>query len=157
LGAVRLVELSTPDETSDNIVACWVPDRLPPPDEPLEFEYKLHWYLDGAKRPPAGYVAATRLSNVQKHPELTRFLVDFDGPYLNAQPADPAIEPVITVGAGAALVPDTVTIQKNPHNGTWRVTFALQPDGSGRTIELRCFLRKTPHVLTETWSYLWSP
>jgi glucans biosynthesis protein len=157
MGAVRLVELSTPDETSDNIVACWVPARLPPPDEPLEFEYKLHWYLEGAKRPPAGYVAATRLSAVQKHPELTRFLVDFDGPYLNAQPADPAIEPVITVGEGVTLVPDTVTIQKNPHNGTWRVTFALRPDGSGRAVELRCFLRKTPHVLTETWSYLWNP
>ncbi len=130
---------------------------LPPPDEPLEFEYKLHWYLDGARRPPAGYAAATRLSAVQKHPELTRFLVDFDGPYLNAQPADPAIEPVVTVGEGVTLVPDTVTIQKNPHNGTWRVTFALRPDGSGRAVELRCFLRKTPHVLTETWSYLWNP
>ena len=156
-GAVRLVEIPTPDETSDNIVACWVPASLPPPDEPLEFEYKLHWYLEGAKRPPAGYAAATRLSTVQKHPELTRFLVDFDGPYLHEQPADPAIEPVVTVGEGAALAPYTVTIQKNPHNGTWRVTFALRPDGSGRAVELRCFLRKTPHVLTETWSYLWNP
>ena len=55
------------------------------------------------------------------------------------------------------VVPDTVTIQKNPNNGTWRVTFALRPDGSGRAVELRCFLRKTPHVLTETWSYLWNP
>jgi glucans biosynthesis protein len=156
-GAVQLVELPTPDETSDNIVAFWVPANLPPMDSPLEFQYNLHWCLDGAKRPPAGYTAATRLSTVLKHPELTRVLIDFDGPYLNAQPPDPAIAPVVTVGEGAALVPDTVTIQKNPNNGTWRVTFALQPDGSGRAVELRCFLRKTPHVLTETWSYLWIP
>jgi glucans biosynthesis protein len=156
-GAVRLVELPTADETSDNLVAFWVPAALPPPDEPLEFEYKLHWYLDGAKRPPAGYVAATRLSTVLRHPGVTRFLIDFGGPNLNPQPAGLVIEPVVTVGEGAALVPDTVTIQKNPHNGTWRVTFVLQPDGSGRPVELRCFLRKTPHVLTETWSYLWNP
>jgi glucan biosynthesis protein len=24
-------------------------------------------------------------------------------------------------------------------------------------VELRCFLRKGQHVLTETWSYLWNP
>ena len=158
-GAVRLVEIPTPDETSDNIVAFWVPASLPPLDEPLEFEYRLFWSLEASRRPPAGYAAATRLSGVLKQPELTRFLVDFDGPYLNGQPADPTIEPVVTVGAGAGLVPGTVTIQKNPNNGTWRVTFAVKPDGSGRAVELRCFLRKTPHVgsLTETWSYLWNP
>ncbi|HUJ45322.1 MAG TPA: glucan biosynthesis protein G [Opitutaceae bacterium] len=156
-GAIRLVELPAADETSDNIVAFWVPASLPPLESPLEFSYYLHWYLDGPKRPPAGYAAATRLSVVLKHPGLTRLLIDFDGPYLNAQPADPAIEPVVTVGEGATLVPGTVTLQKNPNNGTWRVTFALQPDGSGRAVELRCFLRKTPHVLTETWSYLWQP
>ena len=42
-------------------------------------------------------------------------------------------------------------------DGVWRVAFAFKPDGSGRPVELRCFLRKTPHVLTETWSYLWQP
>ena len=156
-GTVRLVELPTADETSDNIVAFWMPASLPPLESPLEFSYYLHWHLDGAKRPPAGFAAATRLSGVLKHPELTRVLIDFDGPYLNAQPTDPAIEPVVTVGEGAALAPGTVTLQKNPNNGTWRATFALQPDGSGRAVELRCFLRKTPHVLTETWSYLWQP
>ena len=30
-------------------------------------------------------------------------------------------------------------------------------DGSGRPVELRCFLRKGPHALTETWSYAWQP
>jgi glucans biosynthesis protein len=156
-GAVRLVEIPTPDETSDNIVAFWVPASPPPPGEPLEFEYRLHWFLDGGKRPPAGYTAATRISRVQKEPASTRFLVDFDGSYLNAQRADPAIEPIVSVGEGAVLLPDTVTLQKNPYNGSWRVTFALKPDDSGRAVELRCFLRKTPHVLTETWSYLWNP
>jgi glucans biosynthesis protein len=37
------------------------------------------------------------------------------------------------------------------------VAFALKADGSNRPVELRCFLRKKPHVLTETWSYLWQP
>ena len=156
-GAVRLVEISTPDETSDNIVAFWVPSGRPPADEALEFEYRIYWYLDGAKRPPAGFVAATRLSAVQKQPDLTRFLVDFDGPFLNRRQPDPAIQPVATVGEGATMLPDTLTIQKNLNNGTWRVAFAVKPDGTGRPVELRCFLQRPPHVLTETWSYLWNP
>ena len=156
-GAVRLVEIPTPDETNDNIVAFWVPANRPRVDEAFEFEYRLHWLLDVGRRPPAGFVAATRLSDILKRPGLTRFLVDFDGAYLNSRHPDTAIEPVVTVGESAALVPDTLTIQKNPYNGTWRVTFAVKPDGTGRPVELRCFLRKDPHVLTETWSYLWNP
>jgi glucans biosynthesis protein len=154
-GSVRLVELPTPDETNDNIVAFWVPAKLPAPGEPLEFAYRLHWFLDQI-RPPAGYAVATRHGRSKTHePDLERFMVDFDGPYLGKQGPDPAIQPVVTVGSGAALV--NATVQKNPFNGTWRVAFALRPDGSGHPVELRCFLGKPPHVLTETWTYLWQP
>jgi glucans biosynthesis protein len=156
-GAVRLLEIPTPDETNDNIVAFWVPASQLPAYNAFEFEYRLHWSLTSAGRPPAGYVAATRLSNVQKQPGLTRFLIDFDGAYLSSRYVTAALEPVVTIGAGASLVPGTVTLQKNCNNGTWRVTFAIKPDGSGEPVELRCFLRQEPHVLTETWSYLWNP
>jgi glucans biosynthesis protein len=154
-GSVRLAELSAPDETNDNIVAFWVPERLPPAGEAIEFEYKLHWFSDQI-RPPAGFVASTRSGHSQTHePELRRFVIDFDGPYLRQQKADPAIEPEVSVGDGAKLA--YKTLQKNPYNGTWRLGFGIKPDASGRPVELRCFLKKTPHVLTETWTYLWNP
>jgi glucans biosynthesis protein len=154
-GAVRLVEIPTPDETNDNIVAFWVPDVLPAVGEPIEFEYRLHWFLDQI-RPPAGFAVATRRGHSKTHePELERFVVDFDGSYLGKKGPDPSIEPVVSVGAGAKLV--HATVQKNPFNGTWRLAFALRSDGSKRPVELRAFLRKPPHVLTETWTYLWEP
>ncbi|HTU03795.1 MAG TPA: glucan biosynthesis protein G [Candidatus Sulfotelmatobacter sp.] len=154
-GGVRLVELHGADETTDNITAFWTPDSLPQPGDPIEVSYKIHWFMDQI-HPPAGYAVATRIGRTRTHElDLDRFVVDFDGAYLNKQGPDPLIEPVVTVGPGAALVSSTV--QKNPFNGTWRVAFALKPDGSGHPVELRCFLRKPPHVLTETWSYLWQP
>ena len=154
-GCVRLVEIPTHDETNDNIVAFWQPEVLPAPGEPIEFEYRLHWFLKGIN-PPAGYTIATRKGRSMTHEvNLERFLVDFDGPYLHNQPDDPAIKAVISVGPGATLMNQTV--QKNHYNGSWRVAFALRPDGSGRPVELRCFLEKPPHVLTETWSYRWNP
>jgi glucans biosynthesis protein len=153
-GAVRLVELPTENEFNDNIVAFWVPDKLPAPGEPMTLDYRLHWALDQI-HPPAGHVVGTRHGTSPNEKGVERFVVDFDGTYLSKQKADPAIEQMLTVGPGATLVHQAV--QKNPFNGTWRVTFALKPDGSGRAVELRCFLRKPPHVLTETWSYLWQP
>jgi glucans biosynthesis protein len=154
-GSVRLVELHAPDETYDNITAFWVPESLPPAGEPIEMTYKLHWFIDQI-HPPAGYVVGTRLGHTAtQERELERFVVDFDGAYLNKQGPDPMIEPVVTVGNGATFV--NQTLQKNPINGTWRVAFAIRPNGNGRPVELRCFLRKPPHVLTETWSYLWQP
>jgi periplasmic glucans biosynthesis protein len=154
-GSVRLVEIPTPNETNDNIVAFWSPDELPPAGEPLVFEYRLHWFLDQV-HPPAGYAVSTRHGRTKTHEaDLERFMVDFAGPYLSNQGADPAIESVVTVGTGATLTHSIV--QKNPYNGTWRAAFSIRPDGSGRPVELRCFLRKAPHVLTETWTYLWQP
>ena len=82
-------------------------------------------------------------------------MVDFDGPYLRQQKPDPAIVPEVSVGDGAKLA--YMTVQKNPYNGMWRLGFGIKPDASGRPVELRCFLKKPPHVLTETWTYLWSP
>jgi periplasmic glucans biosynthesis protein len=157
-GDVRLVELPTPDETQDNIVAFWVPKNLPPLEEAVKFEYKLHWFVEGkgGRTPPAGYVTATRIGRSATHePELVRFWVDFTGSYLSKQRFVPDITPNIVVGDGAKLV--NHSIEKNPYNGSWRVAFAVKPDGSGRPVELRCFLQKPPHILTETWSYLWNP
>jgi glucans biosynthesis protein len=154
-GSVRLVELPTPDETNDNVVAFWVPAVLPPPGEPIAFEYDLHWMIEPGRRPPAGYVLSTRLAEVAGHPELKRFVVEYTGAYLKAEPDDPEIEAIVSVGPGAQRE-GGVSVQKNRFSGAWRVVFEVKPDPSGPPVELRCFLRKGPHVLTETWSYLWN-
>jgi len=155
-GAVRLVELPSPDETNDNIVAFWVPAQLPPEGEPISFEYRLHWMMDSGDRPPAGYVHSTRQSSVLSQPLQRRFVIEFAGDQLAKSPDSLKFEGVVTLGEGAKLISAPVT-QKNNFIGTWRVAFVVQPDGTGRPVEMRCFLRMKQHVLTETWSYLWNP
>ncbi|MBC8040894.1 MAG: glucan biosynthesis protein [Opitutaceae bacterium] len=157
-GDVRLVELPTPNETEDNIVAFWVPAKLPRLDQPVRFDYKLHWFIEGrgGRTPPAGYAMASRIGRSATHePELVRFWVDYTGGYLRNQKMVPEITADVSVGAGAKLVHQS--LEKNPYNGSWRVAFAIKPDGSGKPVELRCFLQKPPHILSETWSYLWNP
>ena len=155
-GAVRLVELPSPDETNDNIVACWVPAKLPPEGEPISFEYRLHWVMNPGERPPAGYVDSTRQGSVLSQPLQRRFVIEFAGDQLAKMGDDGKPEGMVTIGEGAKLVTEAVT-QKNNFTGTWRVAFVVQPDGTGRPVEMRCFLRRKQHVLTETWSYLWNP
>ncbi|HTH45996.1 MAG TPA: glucan biosynthesis protein G [Candidatus Limnocylindria bacterium] len=155
-GSVRLVELPTPDETNDNIVAFWVPAQLPAPGEPITFEYNLHWFMDPDRRPPAGFVTSTRTAAVMGRPALRRFVLEFAGPYLRREPDDSAIEAVVSVVSGAQQ-DGAAVVQKNRFSGTWRVAFEIAPEAGGKPVELRCFLRKGQHVLTETWSYLWNP
>jgi len=154
-GSVRLVEIPTATEFEDNIVVFWVPEKSPAPGESVDFEYRLHWFLDQIG-PPAGVVRSTRHGkSAYYEPGLERFVVDFDGRQLQALQADASVEHEVSVGDGATL--NHSSLQKNAINGTWRVAFTIKPDGSGRPVELRCFLRKPPETLTETWSYLWQP
>lgn len=154
-GGVRLVELPTKDEFNDNIVAFWKPETLPPAGQPIEIRYRLHWVLEGAGS-PAGFVRATRHGKTAHYePGMERFVVDFDGPPLRSIEQEADVEPVLSIGAGAGL--NHATLQKNRINGTWRVAFTVRPDGTGRPVEMRCFLRRGADVLSETWSYLWQP
>lgn len=154
-GSVRLIEIPTTTEFDDNIVAFWVPEKLPAPGEPIDVEYRLNW-TSQTIGPPAGFVRATRHGKSARYePGMERFVIDFDGAKLHALAAGAQIEHVVTVGTGATL--NHSTVQKNEFNGTWRVAFTIRPDGRGRPVELRCFLRDAAGALTETWSYLWQP
>ncbi len=159
-GAVRLVELPTPDETNDNIVAFWTPAAPPPAGEPLRVAYRMHWFADAGDSVLAlrgGIVVATRQGRTFTHEtDLRRFWIDYAGDALAKLPADARVEAVVTAGAGAEIA--HVSAQKNPFDNSWRAAFAIKPDGSGAPVELRCFLRNDRHeALTETWSYLWNP
>ena len=88
-GRVELVQLHTPDETNDNIVAYWVPEKLPRRGQPLDFAYRLHW--QGARivqRPPGAWVMQTRVGRGYRElaDDEQQFIVDFTGPSLAALP-----------------------------------------------------------------------
>jgi periplasmic glucans biosynthesis protein len=154
-GSVRLLEIPTSRETDDNVGAFWVPDALPEPGQPIELEYRLHWFIDQIK-PPAGFVRSTRHGkSAHYEPGFERFVIDFEGTKLKSFAVDAKLEHVVSVTGGGKL--HQSSLQKNIYNGTWRVAFTVKPDGSGKPVELRCFLRTTSDTLTETWTYLWQP
>src|SRR5207253_11177921 len=98
-GRVELVQIPTPDETNDNIVAYWVPDNPPPLRQPLDFEYRILWQRDNDMRPFSSWVTQTRRGHghQRKPDDNPSFVIDFDGPGLRKLGPDAVVEGVITV------------------------------------------------------------
>ena len=88
-GRVELVQIPTPDETNDNIVAYWVPDTLPPPKQPLAVDYSSSGRWTTRSRPPHRWVTQTRRGHGyrMKADDSIDFVVDFEGPVFAKLPA----------------------------------------------------------------------
>ena len=159
-GRVELIELSTPDESNDNIVASWTPNAQLAPLQPFSYGYRLTACLDDARLSPSGRVVNTFTaparalgSGEKAGPGTCRFLVDFakgDLAYFMADPSE--IEAVATATKGDILRSSVVA---NPHIEGLRAMFdvAVAP---GETSDLRLYLRAGDRCLTETWTFPWT-
>lgn len=152
-GRVQLLQLPTPDETHDNIVAAWVPAVAPAPGVPLDFAYRLHWQGDEAAKPPGAWTVQSRRGRGWAEPKRgeLQFIVDFDGPALRALPDDAPVEAVVTPLAHARLL--QAHAWRHPAGG-WRMALRVQRTDSSQPIELRAFLQHGAQALTETWTAL---
>jgi glucans biosynthesis protein len=162
---VELIQIQTAKEFYDNIVAFFVPSKLPEKGEPLSFAYQMVWhYSTDSPRPPAGRVIATRTAST-KVEGARKFVVDFSGAQIDSLSADKPVEGVVTVGSGAKFMEQQV--YKNRFTGGWRIVFQILLDEALSTdkdrpktkdpVELRAFLKLGDNVLTETWSYAYEP
>ena len=159
-GSVQLVELPTPDETFDNIVAFWNPAEKPRSGQELLFGYRLYWGSNMPVSPPLAQVAATRtgIGGIvgQKRKYLSwRFVVDFSGGNLSMLGNDTPVEPVITASRGQI---ELASARPMHEIRGYRAMFDLKPeDSSGAPVDLRLYLRAGGQPLTETWLYQWTP
>ena len=157
-GRVELVQLPTPDETHDNVVAYWVPERLPAPGQALEFAYRLRWQGDAPTGPPGAWVRQTRTG--RSYAALAageqQFIVDFSGPALATLAADADVQPVVSSSDNGALTEVNAWRHTgaDPSLAGWRLSLRVRVRDPARPVELRAFLRTATHTLSETWSHL---
>ena len=154
-GSVTLVELSTGEETWDNIVAMWTPANMPAtPAEPLKVEYKLNW-LDQHEPPALCKVTSTRRGFVMDSDDHL-YVVDFDGGPQTGKPHDDKWTPDIDVvlGGGKAKVVDK-RVMKNSETGGWRAFFKLDVPEKTNLLEITMELKEGKQVISERWMYQW--
>ncbi|WP_404381854.1 glucan biosynthesis protein [Caenispirillum salinarum] len=156
-GAVTLIEIPTPDETHDNIVAFWTPEKPAKAGEDVTLRYVLHWGLEGPK-PPLATVRETRVGaggvpGQRGEADSRKIVLDFVGGPLAELP--PESEVIVALEA-SGIETSRPVIQHNPVTGGRRVFFDL-PAAGETPAELRCRLTDADGtVLSETWSFQWS-
>ena len=156
-GDLHLVELSTSYEGLDNIVAFWDPKNKPEPLQPLRFGYTLSWESgDADLKRSENRVVSTRIGLDAPGFSTRKIVLDFDGPKLDAIPADQPPTAIASCSGSAHIVDNYVV--RNPYLGTWRVILKMQPpDDSKSAVDLRCTLQTGTNTIGETWVYQWSP
>lgn len=160
-GRVELLQLPTPDETHDNVVAYWVPAQLPAAGEPMDLSYDIAWQGDVQQRPPGGWATQSRRgigyskADAQARASQVQYVVDFTGPALDALPADAAVQAVVTADANGRVLEQLA--YPNPAGKSWRLTVRVQRVDPAKPVELRAFLQHGQHILSETWSNIVLP
>jgi glucans biosynthesis protein len=161
-GHVELIEIPTPDETNDNIVAMWVPRIELRPQERYDFRYRLASVMSVSDRVaghPGGRVVNTyhkRLMPFEapehRDPAVRRFLIDFEGGDLAFYHRHPDLVQVVPSASHGTILRSFIT--PNPHIRGFRAVFDLRAVPN-QTTNLRAFLRAGDKALTETWTYPW--
>ena len=156
-GKIELVEIPNPNETNDNIVAYWIPDKQPAPGAPYDVEYRLLWQKDQAVRPPSAWVTQSRRGRgyVREDDGSVGFAIDFDGPALRKLAADAVVDDIVTSDANAEVIEHFA--HRNDATGGWRVSLRLRRLDDAKPVELRALLRHGNNTLSETWSYILPP
>jgi glucans biosynthesis protein len=156
-GRVELIQIPTPNETNDNIVAFWVPANPPAPRQPWDIEYRIHWQKEIETRPLTSWVTQTRRGPgyVPVPDKAIAFMIDFEGPALKKLPADTQLVAALTADGNAKIIENIAF--RNEVTGGWRVALRLRRADDKKPVELRGFLRNGTETVSETWSYLLPP
>nr|WP_280730147.1 glucan biosynthesis protein G [Glaciimonas immobilis] len=156
-GRVELVQIPTPDETNDNIVAYWVPDVMPKAGQPFNVEYTILWQKDVEKGSPLSWVTQTRRGNgfQTKPDDSVGLLVDFEGPAFKKLADNVKLDAVVSVDDNGKLLKSEAI--RNDATGGWRINIKVRRNEENKPVELRAFLRNGNTTLSETWSYILPP
>jgi len=164
-GRVTLMEIPTPDETNDNIVAFWTPEAPTRRGQMLQFAYRMHWTTDEPALHDAGnaWVRQTfhtdseqlQANLIRKLDGNSAFLIDFEGPVLVSLPAGTEVKPRVSVGDNADLI--DVGIERNPATQGWRVSLRVRVKNPALPVEMRAALVQGEQPISETWSYQLPP
>jgi periplasmic glucans biosynthesis protein len=155
-GEMHLLELSTHYEGLDNVVAFWDPAVKPRPLHAFRFGYTLYWTRETDRKLSQNKVVATRIGADSRNPNWRQFVIDFAGPKLAVLQEGTVPQAIASCSENGRIVESQVF--QIPFNSYWRAIVKMEPKPDNKDpIDLRCTLQKGGEVLTETWTYHWSP
>ena len=154
-GHVVLVQIPTPDETNDNIVAFWKPEAEVAQGQSLKYDYTVHFGGPDIADSPLGRTQESFLGDGMRigggnEKGAVRLIIDFAGGPLDQLKADSPVLGEVSMLQEGELIEQFVEYVE-PLN-RWRLSILARP-GDDRPLSLRAFLRDEEQTLTETWQY----
>jgi periplasmic glucans biosynthesis protein len=153
-GTVTLVEIPTGEETWDNVVTFFQPEKIPAsPAEPLHFEYRLSWLEEHFPGTLARVIATRRGLAMKSDDHL--YVIDFAKGNITPPPAKgwiPTIDVAITGGDAKVL---DQRVMFNPETSGWRAFFKLDVPEKTNLLEISCELKQDTRAISERWMYQW--
>jgi glucans biosynthesis protein len=152
-GEVRLIEIPTPAETNDNIVAFWVSRWPAKQGNRLEYAYRLSALSDDAALSPQGRVVATRAGAVPHHDKARRVVVEFAGGELATLQPEQPVQARVSLSSGKLL---RSYVEALPGERSWRLFIDFEPEGK-KPVDMRAILELRGTPLTETFTSVHRP
>jgi len=158
-GNIVLVQLPTPNETNDNIVAFWSPAEKVTDDAALSFAYTLRLGKADVANESMGKAETIFIGSGHKIGGGTvkgayRIIVDFDGGPLATLPLKTAPTGVVTALEGGQILESFV--EYVPPLRGWRLSILAKP-AEDKPLAMRAFLKEGDKAMTETWTYRLPP
>jgi glucans biosynthesis protein len=157
-GHIELVEIPSPSETNDNIVAYWVPETQPSAGSEMQVAYSVTATRDGTGLHRMAQTTDTRIQRLSPRGDEdrsdTRFVLNFAGGELDYFSKDAKnLRADISASDGEIR---NIRILPDPENGGVRVFFDLVKTTDAMSSNLRAFLLYRDKVLSETWTMPWA-
>ena len=154
-GQVTLVQLPSPNETNDNMVAFWTPAEPITPEKPLSLEYLLKFGDRTVAAEPMGQAINTLIGDGNRTgggatEGAYRLIIDFAG-----GPLDKLSPKAKVLGSVTALEKGEILdhyVEYIPAQRCWRLSLLAKPF-AGSPLVLRAYLTRDQETLTETWTY----
>lgn len=158
-GRVVLVQLPTPNETNDNIVAFWTPAAKIQQPGQLLFDYRIRFGGPDLAAEPLGRTINTFVGDGNRvgggsEKGAYRLIVDFAGGPLQKLPKDAPVVGNVTMLEQGELIEQFV--EYNEPLQSWRLSILARP-AKDKPVSLRAFLTEGEGALTETWTYRLPP
>jgi glucans biosynthesis protein len=154
-GHVVLVQLPSPDETNDNMVAFWTPAGKVSKTTPIHLNYTVSFGGPDIANEPLGKAISTFVGNGNligggNVAGSYRVIIDFDGGPLDQLLPHAAVVGSVTAQEGTEMIEQFVEYNEPLH--AWRLSILAKP-AKDKPLALRAYLSEGDKTLTETWTY----
>jgi glucans biosynthesis protein len=147
-GYVRLLEIPSNDEYSDNMVAGWELANTPEAGSRYEFAYQLVWDGKEAETNQFRVVSTTVVPNPRA--SETRFTVEFAKPENGETIPVDELRPYVAANQGGQVK----DIQFAPTERGWLVSFTIFDPTPPQTMDVSCVILRRDRFCSEKWLYL---